>query len=115
MEENIKEFLLTNLTITEFCKQKKIKITIFKEALRERGYIVQKSATANVIRYLHLAIQDYQTGQYSITQLSKKYNLARSTISSNLKKQNILIENNQNKTKFNENIFDVIDTEEKAY
>lgn len=115
MKELIENFLSTNLSITQFCKSKGINLVKFKNALRKEGYIVQKSATVNVIRYLHLAIQDYKSGQYSITELSNKYNLAKSTISSNLKKLNILVINKQNELKFNEHIFDNIDTEEKAY
>lgn len=115
MENLINEFLSTALSITQFCKDKKINIEKFKEELRNRGHIIQKSATPNIIRYLHLAIKDYQTGRYSISQLSKKYNISTDALSNNFKRLNIEIINRQNEVKFNQNVFDSIDTEEKAY
>ena len=91
MKQLIKEFLNSKFTITQFCKDKNINIQKFKEELKAKGYIIQKSATPNIIRYLHLVIKDYKSGKYSIAQLSKKYNIAPSTISNNLKKLNIKI------------------------
>jgi carbonic anhydrase len=52
---------------------------------------------------------------HSLTKLAKKYNLAASTISNALKTLNIDIVNEQNMLRFNEHVFDIIDTEEKAY
>lgn len=115
MKQLIKEFLNSKFTITQFCKDKNINIQKFKEELKAKGYIIQKSATPNIIRYLHLVIKDYKSGKYSIAQLSKKYNIAPSTISNNLKKLNIKIINKQNVIKFDEDVFNIIDTEEKAY
>ena len=52
---------------------------------------------------------------YSLTSIAKKFNTNRDTLSKKLKAIGVQIVNHQNKTKFNENIFDNIDTEEKAY
>lgn len=60
-------------------------------------------------------IDDYKKGGISIAQLAKKYKLSPTTIAKWIKKEGIEIINNQNRTKFNENIFDKIDTKEKAY
>lgn len=60
-------------------------------------------------------IERYTKEQISLTQLAKEYNIDRRTLSGNLKKLGIKIINRQNICKFNENIFDEIDTEEKAY
>ena len=52
---------------------------------------------------------------YSLTEISKKVNNTRNAISRYLKKAGYQVINRQNETKFNETIFDIIDTEEKAY
>lgn len=54
-------------------------------------------------------------GGSSLSNISRKINISIATISKYLKSKNIKIINYQNKTKFNEHIFDNIDTEEKAY
>lgn len=52
----------------------------------------------------------------NISKLSKKYNLNRKTIVAALKKRNItIVANRATKHTLNEHIFDIIDTEEKAY
>ena len=51
----------------------------------------------------------------SITAICKEFHIGRHTLSIKLKELNIPVINYQNETKFNEHIFDIIDTEEKAY
>lgn len=51
----------------------------------------------------------------SLTKTAKYYNCSRTKITNILHKNNIITENRQNITKFNEHVFDIIDTEEKAY
>lgn len=51
----------------------------------------------------------------SITSLSKKFHTNKSTISKQLKELGYTIENKQTQIKFDDTIFDSIDTEEKAY
>ena len=60
-------------------------------------------------------IKRYLTEEISLTQLGKEYKIDRRTLSSNLKKLGVDIVNKQNTPKFNENVFDEINTEEKAY
>ena len=47
--------------------------------------------------------------------MAKEYNTTIQTLSKKLKERGVEIINRQNTTKFNENVFDVIDSEEKAY
>lgn len=61
-----------------------------------------------------LAKQMYLEGK-SLTQIGKELHMDRGRLSTNLKADGIEIINKQNLTKFNENFFDEIDTEEKAY
>lgn len=58
---------------------------------------------------------EFQTTSISLTKMSNRENVDRRTLSKHFKELGIEIINKQNKAKFNENIFDVIDTEEKAY
>lgn len=51
----------------------------------------------------------------SLTKVCQKYGLERHSLSRRLKELGYEVVNYQNKLKFNENVFDSIDTEEKAY
>lgn len=51
----------------------------------------------------------------SLTKISKELKMDRGTLSKNLKSEGIKIVNRQNLSRVNENIFEIIDTEEKAY
>lgn len=62
-----------------------------------------------------LAKAEYLSTSNSLTEICKKYHIDRGTFSKNLKKDGVEIINRQNMTKFNENVFDIIDTREKAY
>ena len=59
-------------------------------------------------------LKEYLSGK-SLTKISNKFHCNRSKISNRLKSLGISVINKQNQTLFNENVFDVIDTEEKAY
>jgi predicted DNA-binding protein YlxM (UPF0122 family) len=64
--------------------------------------------------YDELAIRYLIDGD-SLTKLAEESGIGRQALSTNFKRMGISIINNQNKVKFNENIFDEIDSEEKAY
>lgn len=69
-------------------------------------------------KLINLAIDEYiNTSIYdrSITKLADKYGVNRKTIVKYLNERGIEITNTHGKVPFNENSFDVIDTEEKAY
>lgn len=59
-------------------------------------------------------VEDYNNGM-SLTKMAIKYKTSTVTLSRHLRRAGIEVVNRQNVTKFNENIFDSIDTEEKAY
>lgn len=69
--------------------------------------IAKKEAADEYIREL--------SNKPSITKLAKKYKLTTATLSNEIKRRGYQVENYQNSLKFNENVFDVIDSEEKAY
>lgn len=58
---------------------------------------------------------EFQTTQISLTEMGKREKIDRRTLSRHFKELGIEIVNKQNRSKFNEHIFDQIDTEEKAY
>ena len=62
-----------------------------------------------------LAKEMYLQGEKSLTQIGKELGMDRGRLSKNLKAEGIEVINKQNITKFNENFFDKIDSEEKAY
>ena len=53
--------------------------------------------------------------QRSLTKLSKKFGIQRQTLARHLKAEGIEVTNYQSSIKVDQYIFDVIDTEEKAY
>ena len=58
---------------------------------------------------------EYLKRDRSITSICKEFKMDRGTFSKNLKKDGIEVINKQNICTFNENFFETIDTEEKAY
>lgn len=60
-------------------------------------------------------INDYCNLGLNLSQIAKNRNTTIPLLSKKLRAHGIDIINYQNETKFNENIFDIIDTEEKAY
>lgn len=59
-------------------------------------------------------VEAYNNGE-SLTKMAKRLNTTTNALSKHLKKAGIEVVNRWNETKFNENVFDSIDTEEKAY
>ena len=58
---------------------------------------------------------EFQTTSISLTKMAKRENTTRQTLSKHFKELGIDVINKQNRCKFNCNIFDSIDSEEKAY
>jgi hypothetical protein len=57
---------------------------------------------------------DYNSG-LSGEQIIKKRGISKGVLYKHLSNNGLRLENKQNKVKFNQHIFDCIDTEEKAY
>ena len=66
------------------------------------------------INWENLAKEYLETG-ISLTKMSKKYEIGRWTLTDRFKKFGIDIVNRQNELKFDNTVFDSIDSEEKAY
>lgn len=111
----IQEFIDNEISLSQLAIKHKMKVVAISEIFRRHGYIIGRSSNRNCILHLKDAVEDYKNGLHNITKLAKKYNLAKSTISNTLKSLKIEIINEQNVLKFDENVFDIIDNEEKAY
>ena len=59
--------------------------------------------------------KEYLETQISLTKMSEKYEISRSILTNRFKKLGVEIVNRQNEVKFDESVFDLIDSEEKAY
>ena len=58
---------------------------------------------------------EFQSTEISLTEMGKRENVDRRTLAKHFKELGIEIVNKQNRSKFNEHVFDQIDSEEKAY
>lgn len=115
MNELINKFLQENSTITEFCRKHRIKVSDFSKALRDNGCFVYRNATLNVIKFGRLAVDEYKNSITSLKKLSDKYGIAANTLSHLITINGGNVVNKQNIVRFDETVFDEIDTEEKAY
>ena len=67
---------------------------------------------------INIALEEYLNTpekERSLTKIGRKYGVKRQTLSKYLKEQGVEVINYQNRCRINENVFDIIDTEEKAY
>ena len=114
----IKMYVNEKLSIGQFCKKYNLKRKDVVNILRDNGFIIKQGYKYNTIIALKFGIKEYIdniNNKPSLTKLAKKYKVNRNILSERLKQLGIKIVNYQNIVKFNENIFDCIDTEEKAY
>ena len=129
IKEVSKQFGIGQDTLSKYLKENKItirpqvhnssksnKLETISDELKSQQGDMSKSQFKKYL--INLAIEEYiNTSIYerSISSLADKYGINRKTIIKYLKERNIEITNTHNKTPFNENFFDIIDTEEKAY
>lgn len=112
-----------NLFLTEKLKLKEIseKVNLPKEEvdkiLRSEHYILHCQRPYEKTILLKQAIDEYLAlnKEVGATTIAKKYGISHSTLIDCLHKLGIEVPNNQNRTKFDNTVFDIIDTEEKAY
>lgn len=92
------------------------KLNTISQELKDRQGKLTKSQFKQLL--IDLAIKEYQESsiyERSISKLANKYGLNRKTIAKYLNIKGIEITNTHGKIPFNEDAFDSIDTEEKAY
>lgn len=113
----IEYYLKDNLSITKISKLIGVSVGTVSSYLKSKGI--------NVVNYQNIPKIDniigetikkhYIDDKLSIEKISKLTNICTHSISKYLKSIGISVINYQNRTKFDETIFDTIDSEEKAY
>lgn len=117
LQECVELYLTGEYTFTQLQKEKGIYKNKIIQKLRDLGYTILKGYKPDLVINLKKAEDEFIKLYPNITlkELSKKFGVACSTLSSHFKKMGYKITNPTQQILFDENIFDVIDTEEKAY
>lgn len=120
LEKAILEYETNYIGILELNKKYNIPKEEIRKKLEEKGYFLGKGVHPKSVVNIKRAIDEYKTilnskQEPNIYHLSQKYNVSHTSIVNNLKRLNISVNRYPKKIQFNEHIFDVIDTEEKAY
>lgn len=110
----IKLYVDKGLSLTQISKQFPYSVHVLSSALKRKGIEIINRQNLLNFDFEKDILPAYNNGE-SLTSIAKKFSTTRHALSRGLKKLGITIVNTQNQTKFNENIFDYIDTEEKAY
>ena len=115
-EKHAREFYgmyLGGLSCTQIAKQQGCTVGTITNLFKKYKLLIENRQNKINID-LQTLINQYKSGK-SLTQISKEFNVGRNTLSKMLKNNGIAVINKQNQIRFNENIFDTIDTHEKAY
>ena len=81
-----------------------------------KGVLIKMGNTVKDYNIKYEKAKDlYLNQNMSLTQISKQLHMDRGALSRHFKDEGIAVINWQNITKFNENYFDIIDDEHKAY
>ena len=113
IKEIIKLYTIDNLSINKITTIAKISFQSVVNILRNNNISIRHQNDHIINNYPEIE-KLYQSGE-SLIKISKRFNSTKEAIARILKEHNIQILNRQNIPKFNENIFDSIDTEDKAY
>lgn len=113
IDEMVKLYTIDGISCAKIGQRYSINVHTVSSYLKNRNIVVINKQ--NIINWKEReVIEDYNKG-ISIIKIMEKYNTSYNSIKKCFDKHNIIITNHQNKTKFNQYIFDCIDTEEKAY
>jgi hypothetical protein len=120
LEKAIYDYENSYIGIIELSKKYKIPKEKIRKALEDLGYFLGKGVSPKSVVNIKKAIDEYQKiltedKEPNIYHLSQKYDISHAAIKSNLQRLGIKVVRYPKKIQFNEHIFDVIDTEEKAY
>lgn len=112
--DNIIDLYKNGLSCTQIGKQYNVTGNTISSLLKRNGINVINRQ--NIISFSKEdVIKDYCDLGLSVSQIARNRNSSSVLISKFLKSANIEVINKHNLPKFNEHIFDSIDTEEKAY
>lgn len=110
-------FLEKQLNLKQISEVLGISKEIADKYLKEEYYILHIQRSFERTVKIKQAIDEYLQNDKKIgaTTIAKKYGLPHTTLIDCMHQIGIEVPNNQNRTKFNQHVFDIIDTEEKAY
>lgn len=115
-EKVLSLFLTKQLSCKQIARKLDIQEEDVKTYLLEEHYLPGQGRSFDSVIRTKQAVDLFLSDEaMSATKAAKAFNLNPTSFCLNLKQMGIIAENKQNKTKFNENVFDIIDSEEKAY
>lgn len=117
IELGVQKFLNGEGTLSEIRLMVKLKDTKgMTKRLEEMGYHMYTGAKLSSIIGLKNAVEEYlNTEKPSLTKIAKNNGIGRNVLSKRIKELGYDVINYQNKVKFDNTMFDSIDSEEKAY
>ena len=115
-KEVINLYVNQNKSVSEISKKLKMSMEDVYKHLHNNYYFATRGRKKDCVLKLKPAIEYYIANKISVTKTARMFNIAEETLSSALKHIGINpLDRNTNATEFNKHIFDVIDSEEKAY
>lgn len=118
IETGVKMYLSGEGTLTQLQSILGINKDLIVARLKELGYTIKRGYKLSTVVGLKDATEEYLANfnnNPSLTQIAAKHGIKRQTLSSHIKELGYEVINHQNRLKFDNTIFDNIDTEEKAY
>ncbi len=117
MEKFLNLFLRSELSLLDFCKQYNLSRVEFEGYINDKGYYWKNGRSGIKVNLFKLAIDDYVNSLESVGASAKRFGINSQSLSKDLKELDLYDESRKGKSikKYNERIFDTIDTEEKAY
>lgn len=113
-ETIINRYKTTNVLLKDIAKDYHCANKTIRELLIKNRVTIHKRGRIIPEKDIQETIKMYNEGK-SLAEIAKILGRSKNNLSKHLKLRGIKIINRQNLTRFNEHVFDVIDTEEKAY
>lgn len=114
----VQKYLSKEGTLTEISKELKVESKLINAELNKMGYFLHGGQKPEQVINLKLACDYYVKNidkKISLSKISTMFSISKISLSKRLKSLGYEIINRQKQVKFNQYIFDSIDTEEKAY
>jgi len=104
----------TDTNLEKLCRKFHCSRSTIREIIVQNGINFKRGGRLISKETLDRVVELYNEGN-SLSKISRIVGHSKDMLSKHLKNLGISIINRQNTAKFNENVFDIIDTEEKAY
>lgn len=114
----VTKYLNLEGSLVDIARELHIDSKLINQELYKQGYILKGGASALQVINLKKACDEYISKineGISITSVALKYNVSRGALSNRVKSRGYTVVNHQHELRFDESVFDSIDTEEKAY